>query len=74
MKKKKEKKKKRKMQMRKVTEKFNGGNITSVVFLKTRLTKKTERQDSFFITNFEILQDPRDIIISSIVFVKCYNI
>lgn len=39
--KKKGKRKKRKMQMRKVTEKFNGENITSILFPKTRLTEKS---------------------------------
>lgn len=38
--KKKGKRKKRKMQMRKVTEKFNGENITSILFPKTRLTEE----------------------------------
>lgn len=39
--KKKGKRKKRKMQMRKVTEKFNGENITSILFPKTRLTEES---------------------------------
>lgn len=47
--KKKGKRKKRKMQMRKVTEKFNGENITSILFPKTRLT-----EERFC---FEILRD-----------------
>lgn len=37
---KKKKKEKEKMQMRKVTEKFNGENITSILFPKTRLTEE----------------------------------
>lgn len=39
--KKKGKRKKRKMQMRKVTEKFNEENITSILFPKTRLTEES---------------------------------
>lgn len=39
--KKKGKRKKRKMQMRKVTEKFNGENITSILSPKMRLTEES---------------------------------